>query len=128
EQPHIVLEDARERLGCLLTLRLVLVEQAIEGRLDAELLAVDVEAKRGHGLAEQPVPRAAPRDGLLMEQLLYSVLELIGLFLAHILTPAPVVPELRVGHGRLEQIVVEPVELEREEQELGGDGGDLLLY
>ena len=62
-----------------------------------------------------------------MEQLLYPVLELVGLFLAQILKPGPVVPELRVGHGSFEQIVVEPVELEREEQELGGDGGDLLL-
>ena len=62
-----------------------------------------------------------------MEQLLYPVLELIGLFLAQILEPRTVVPELRVGHGSFEQFVVEPIELEREEQELGGDGGDLLL-
>ena len=35
--------------------------------------------------------------------------------------------ELGIGHRRLEHGVVEPVELEREEQQLRGDGGDLLL-
>ena len=35
--------------------------------------------------------------------------------------------ELGLGHRRLEYRVVEPVELEREEQQLGGDRRDLLL-
>ena len=35
--------------------------------------------------------------------------------------------ELGLGHRRLKHRVVEPVELEREEQQLGGNRGDLLL-
>ena len=62
-----------------------------------------------------------------MEQLLELVLELIGLLDAEILEPRPVVAELGIGHRVFQHLVVEPVQLEREEQELGGDRRDLLL-
>jgi hypothetical protein len=62
-----------------------------------------------------------------VEQLLYPVLELIGLLFAQVLEPWPVVSKLRVGHGGFQHLVVEPVHLEWEKQQLGGDGGDLLL-
>src|SRR4029078_12321172 len=113
------LEAARKIPGRLRPLALVLVEEAIEGGLEAEPLAIDVESERGHGLAEQPVHVAAPVHPLFMEQLLYSVLELIGLLFAQVLEPRPVVPKLRVGHGRFQHLVVEPVPLETEEQQLG---------
>ena len=53
-----------------------------------------------------------------MEQLLDAVLELVGLVLADVLEPRPVMAERRIGHRRLEHGVVDPVELEREEQQM----------
>ena len=127
EQPHIVLEHLRQSLGGLAALVAVLIEQPVQGRLEAELLSVGLESERGHRLVEQPVPGAARRHRLLVEQLLELVLELIGLLLAQIFEPGPVMAELGLGHRRLEHRVVEPVELERKEQQLGGNRGDLLL-
>ena len=44
---------------------------------------------------------------LLVEQLLDAVLELIGLLLADVLEPRPVVAERRIGHRGLELGVVD---------------------
>ena len=63
-----------------------------------------------------------------MEQFLDAVLELIGLFLAHVLDPRPVMAERRIGHGGFELGIVDAVELEREEQEMQRSGGDALLH
>ena len=62
-----------------------------------------------------------------MEQLLELVIELIGLLFAQILEPGAVMAEFGLRHRRLERLVVQAIELERKEQELGGDRGDLLL-
>src|SRR5262249_1949912 len=62
-----------------------------------------------------------------MEQLLQFVIELVGLLFAQILKQWPVRAKLGSGHARLSYSVVEPVQLERKEQELRGDRGDLLL-
>ena len=86
-----------------------------------------IESERGHGLVEQPIPGAARGDRLLVEQLLELVLELIGLLFAQILEPRAVMAEFGLRHRRLERLVVEAIELERKEQELRGDRGDLLL-
>ena len=59
-----------------------------------------------------------PGDGLLVKQLLDPVFELIGLLLAHVLDPGPVVAERRIGHGAFERRIVDAVELEREEQQM----------
>jgi hypothetical protein len=39
----------------------------------------------------------------------------------------PVVAEARLCHGLIDQAIVDPVQLQREEQEMRGDRGDLLL-
>ena len=64
----------------------------------------------------------------LVEQLLDAVLELVGLVLADVFEPRPVVAERRILHGGFEHGVVEPIELEREEQEMRGGGRDPLLH
>jgi hypothetical protein len=51
-----------------------------------------------------------------VEQLLDAVLELIGLFLAHILDPRPVMAERGILHRLFQHGVVDAVELEAEEQ------------
>ena len=63
-----------------------------------------------------------------MEQLLDAVLELVGLLLADVLEPRPVMAERRIGHRGFELAVVDAVEFEREEQEVHRDRGDALLH
>ena len=65
---------------------------------------------------------------LFVEQLLDPVFELIGLFFAHILDPRAVVAERRVAHRRVQQVVVDAVELEREEQQVQRGSGDAFLH
>ena len=63
-----------------------------------------------------------------MEQLLDAILELIGLVLADVLEPRPIMTERRIAHRGFELGVVEPVEFEPEEQQVSGGGGDAVLH
>ena len=72
--------------------------------------------------------RRIGRHRLLVEQLLDAILELIRLVLADVLNPRPVVPERRVRHRGFELLVVEPVELELEEQQMDRRRRDPLLH
>ena len=63
-----------------------------------------------------------------MEELLDAVLELVGLVLADVLEPGPVVAERGIRHRGFEFLVVDPVELEHEEQEMRGGGREALLH
>src|SRR5262249_55998431 len=100
----------------------------IERRLDRERLRADLEAQAGDGLVEQAVPRRIAGHRLLMKELLDAVLELIGLVLADVFDPRPVMRQHPILHGGFELGVVEAIELEREEQEMRGGGGDALLH
>ena len=53
-----------------------------------------------------------------MEQLLDPILGLIGLILAQVLDPRPVMAELARLHGVLDHGMVDAVKLEREEQQM----------
>ena len=63
-----------------------------------------------------------------MEQLLDAVFELVRLVLAEVLDPRPVVAERGIGHRLVERRVVEPVQVEREEQQVQRGRGDALLH
>src|SRR6476469_4186881 len=63
-----------------------------------------------------------------MKQLLDAVLELVGLFLADVFEPRPVVAQRRIRHGGLELAVADAVELEHEEQEMRRGGCEPLLH
>ena len=91
-------------------------------------LPSDLEAQAGDGLVEQPVPGRVGGHRLLVEQLLDAILELIGLVLADVLEPRPVVAERGIGHRGFELGVVDAVELEREEQQMRGGRRDALLH
>ena len=94
-----------------------------------QLLAVDVELERRHGLVEQPVPGLRAGHRLFVEQFLDAILELVGLCLPQLVEPRPEAGELLVGGKRLLQHgVVDPVELELEEDEAGGKIGELLAH
>ena len=93
----------------------------------ASFCAVDLEAQRGDRLVEQAVPGAVGGDRFFVEQLLEPVVELVGLALADIEDPGPVMRQ-RTGSQRVaERVVVKSVQLQFEEQQIGGRGGQLFL-
>ena len=128
EDAQIVLEGLRQRLRCGTALAHVRVLHQGERRLDRKRLAVDLEAQRADGLVEQAVPGARTGHRLLVEQLLDAILELIRLLLAHVLDPRPVMAERGIGHRGVERRIVEPVEFEREEQQMQRRRRDALLH
>ena len=101
-----------------LALRLGAVGQKIQRRLDRKLLRADLEAQRRDRLIEQAVPRAAPGQRFLLEELLDAVLKLVRLVLADVFEPRPIVAKRRRLHRALQQRLVETIELEREEQQM----------
>ena len=128
EGPQVFLEGLGQRLGRGFPLLAVGVLQQIERRLDGQRLAADPEAQRGDGVVILPVPGGIAGHRFLVEQLLDPVLELVGLVLAHVLEPRPVVAERGIAHRRFQHRIVDAVELEREEQEMQRRGGEALLH
>jgi hypothetical protein len=63
-----------------------------------------------------------------VKELLDTILELIRLVLADVFDPRPVVRQRRILHGGFELGVIEPIELEREEQKMRGCRRDALLH
>ena len=53
-----------------------------------------------------------------MEKLFDPVFKLVGLFLAHVFDPGPVMAERGIAHRGLELRIVDAVEFEREEQKM----------
>ncbi len=128
EGAQVFLEGLGERVRrCLAGIGLRVLHQ-VERRLDRQRFAFHLEAQARDGFVEQPVPRRIGRHRLLVEQLLDAVLELIRLVLADVLDPRPVVPERGVRHRGFELLVVEPVELELEEQQMDRGRRDALLH
>ena len=103
------------------------VLQLAEQRLERQLLALEGKAQRGDRLVEQPVPRRGARHRLFEEQLLELVAELVRPLLADVDEPRTIMGERRVARRRVEPRVVEPIELELEEQQFAGELGHLLL-
>ena len=117
----------RERVGRGLPPCLVGILQKVQRRLDRQLFALDDEAEARHRLVEEPVPGGPAGDALLMEELLDAVLQLVGLLLADVLEPRPVMAERGIAHGDVEHGVVDPVQLQRKEKQVRAGIGDLLL-
>jgi hypothetical protein len=118
EGAKIGLEGLGQGVGGIPAQGLVRVLKLVEGRLDGQLLAAHGEAQGGDGLVEQAVPGGAPGHGLLVEELLDLVVELVGLVLAQVLDPGPVMGERLLAHGPVHDLVFDAVELEPEEQKL----------
>ena len=128
EEADVVLEDLGERLCCRVAARLSRIGQQVQRGLEGEGLglAFDVEAQAAHGLAEEAIESAAPRLALLGEELLELLVELVGLLLAQILEPRLETRELRVGDRIRKRCLVDLVELELDEDEVGRDARQLL--
>ena len=118
KEPGVVVQGPGEAMESCLALGLVAIREQVQRRLETQLLAPHVELERGHGLVEQPVPGRGAGHRLLVEQLLHPVLELVGLGLPELGEPGPVAAQHRVsGERRLQRGVVDPVELEAEEDQ-----------
>ena len=115
-------------IGPCLALGLIRALQQFQRRLDCQLLAIHLEAQVRHGLIEQAVPGPVARLRFFEEQLLELVVELIGLLLAQIFDPRPVMSERRNLHGLFKGRIVDPVELQFEEQQQRGNIGVLGVY
>ena len=104
-------------------------EHQVERRLERERLrlALDLEAQPRHGLAEQPVPGAVPRSGLLVEQPLELLVELIGLLLAQVVDPGPVAGERRHLQRLRQRSSSIWLSSSSKKMRSRGDGGHLLL-
>ncbi len=88
----------------------------------------DLEAQAGDRLVEQPVPGRIAGDRFLVEELLDAIFELIGLLQADDVDEGAVVTQFGIGQRRFERVVVDAVELKREEQQVQRNGGDLVLH
>ena len=130
EEANVVLEHLGQSLGRGPALASIRVHEEMERRLQRGRLrlAVDLEAQRRHGLAEQAAPGPAPRHRFLAEQALEPLIELVGLFLAQVVEPRLVDGQRRRPHRRGEIGFGDLVELQLEEHQVGGDGGQLLLH
>ena len=128
ERAQVLLEGDGERFRRRAPLLAVDVHQEIERRLDRHLLAGNLEAQRGDQLVELPVPGRIAGDRFFVEQLLDAVLELIGLLLAHVLQPRPVMRERGRLHGRFQRRIVDTVQFEREEQHVDRGRRQPLLH
>ena len=128
EQPQVLLEGLGQRLGRGLALLRIRVLHDVQRLLERQRLAADLEAQRHHGFVEQPVERGIAGHRLLVEQLLDAVFELVRLVLADVLDPGPVMAERGIGHSLVQRRVIEPVQVEREEQEVQRGRGDAFLH
>ena len=117
EGADVLAEDGADGLCGLLAHRAVLVREQVERVGAGERLTLDGEAQPGHGLVEEAHPGGAARDLLLVQEALHLVRELERAEGAHVPHPGRVAGERRgrelVGQG----VVLDPVELEGEEEE-----------
>ncbi len=101
--------------------RRVRIVQAVECIGERQALAVDVEAQLGDGLVEQPAPGPGAGNALVVQDRLDLVGELMRLVLANVGEPGRIAGHHRVAPLGVQHLVGELVELEGEEQCLGGD-------
>ena len=78
EQPHVVPEDAADRLGRLPPDGGVGIGKQVKRLLAGQVLAADRKPERGHGLVEQPRPRRPAGETLHMKQTLGLLVQPVG--------------------------------------------------
>ena len=116
-------------IGGLFTHGAIGVLKHVQRRFDAQFFAVDFKAKTRHGFIEQPVPGAIAGNRLFMEKLLQLVIELVRLVHTQIGQPWAVMANGRiVVHRLFENSIVDAVQFQAEENEMGAGVGELLLH
>src|SRR5262249_56935127 len=95
---------------------------------ESEHMGEDMEAEAGTSHVDKTSTCRIACHRFFMKELLDAVLELITLFPTDIFDPRPIMRQQVVLHGDLELGVIEPIELEREEQKMRRDGRDAFLH
>ena len=103
--------------------RAVPVRQLVERPADGQFLAAHRDAHAGDRLVEQPRPGGAPGHLLLVQQLFQLVGELVRAEHAQVAQPWPPARQRRVGKLGLQRRLVQPVQLQGEEQQVAADRG-----
>ncbi len=130
KQLDVTLEHRGERAGGGLAPGPVGVGQEVQRGFEVQgiVLARDREHEPRHRLVEQPVPGGGPHDGLVVQELLHLVGQLVGTHRAHPVEHGTVARKIRIGGEQARKVgVVEPVEFEREEHQRRREGGDAIL-
>ena len=128
EGAHVLAEHAAERLRRFLPHLPVLVREQVESVGAGERLTAHGEAQRRHGLVEEAHPGRAARHLLLVQEALHLVRQLEGAERPHVPHPGRVAGE-RGGLQLLRECcVLDPVELEREEEQPAAGGGGLFPH
>ena len=123
----VLAEDPRQFTRRGLALGAVLLGQKVQRALDGQGLALHLEFQPGDGLVEQPLPGVAD-DAEIVQELLQLVAQLVGLHRSDAVEDRLVARQIGIGgEMRGQHRIVEPVQLEREEDQRGGGVGDLLL-
>ncbi len=128
EQPDVLAENLAQRLGGLAPHRAVAVAEPVEHLGGRELLAVHRKPQPRHGLVEQPGPGGPSGDVFLVQELLQVVGQLMVAECPGIAQPGPEMRQLRRRQLGLQVGVVDAVDLQREEQQLGRDAVHPLLH
>ena len=128
EELDVGAEDAGQFARGGLALGAVVVGEEVERGFEVQRLAVHGEFEAGDGLVEEAVPGGGADGGLVVEEPLELVRQLVRLHRAQAVEDRLVAGEVGVG-GELrgKGRVVDPVDLEREEDERRGEGGDAVL-
>ena len=106
--------------------RAVMVGQLVQHRADGEVLAAQRHSHAGDSFVEQAAPGLAAGHILVVQQALGLIGELVRAEDAQIPQERPPDRERRVGELVVEGGVVQAVQLQREEDQVGADGGDAL--
>ena len=97
------------------------IRQLVQRGTDGQVLAAQRHTHARDRLVEQPAPRAAPGHLLLVQQLLQVVGKLVRPEHAQVAQPRPPSGQRRLRELLLQRRLVQPVELEREEQQVAAD-------
>ena len=128
-QPAVAPQHVGDDVRGPLALRAVMVLKQIEDLGAGQLAAVEGEPQRRHGLVEQSRPCPPTGDRFLVQDLLDRIIQLMRAKAADVTDPWLIPGELRRRREPgLERLVLDPVELQGEKQDLGADRGRPLLH
>ncbi len=127
EQPRVLGKAVADRVRRGRTPGTVGIRQPVERGGQRQRLAVDRDAEIGERLVEQAVPGGAARHLLLVQQLLELVRELVRAEHPQVAQPRPPLLERGAGDLRLQRRILDPVQLEGEEDQVAGDRRDPLI-
>ena len=128
EELDVVLEHGGECVGGGFAFAPVLIGEQVQRGLKVQHLAVHVKFQPGHGFIKQAVPCGRANGGLIMQEFLKLIGELIGLHCAQAVKDRFIAREILIGGKKAAEVgIVDAVDLQRVEHKRRGKGGDFVL-